>query len=69
MKLMHSIIKEFTNKRTPTSKNCLKTKESSITMAKGQILDMWSEYAKQIYYDVSEETFDVTYNIELPLAA
>lgn len=38
-------------------------------MAKGQILDMWSEYAKQIYYDVSEETFDVTYNIELPLAA
>lgn len=47
---------------------CLRAGESTVKMAKEQILDSWwSEYRKERYNDARDEQFDVEYNNEGPL--
>ena len=48
---MHSNIREITGRRGCTSSGCIKSKSGEIIMEKAQVLQIWTEYIKELYED------------------
>ena len=65
-KTMHQKIKEVSGKKPSAKTSCLRSKDGDILMEKEDILERWSEYIEELYYDVRGPPPDINNEDEGP---
>jgi exonuclease III len=65
-KFAHQKINEITGKSRCTSSGCIKSKNGTVLMEKGDILNRWSEYIEELFDDNRASKPNIKKNIEGP---
>ena len=64
--LMHKEIKLLSNRRTCSSRGCIKLKDGILIMEREDILKQWSEYIEELFYGDRGQKPLIRKNIEGP---
>ena len=63
---MHKKIKSLSNRGTCSSSGCIKSKDGTLVMEREDILNRWSEYIEELFYDDRDQKPLIRRNIEGP---